>query len=206
MEIEYELTVADIAAFLRYHLKHRPKRTHQPLVYMVRMVLAPLPVLLAGLSGWFYRQPKGAWLSGCCAGVVVGLLLAVVVFAWLQAKIVIPNTIRLYWDRDECRWYYARRRLRITADGFEMANDFQHVHYTWLVVWLIDSTNEHAFFFVTPSQAHIIPRHAFRDCKEFEDFVDLACRYHKGLSPRESEVILDALPVEQTGITLPRQP
>jgi hypothetical protein len=104
MEIEYELTVADIAALLRFQLRHRPKGKQHPLVYVVRIVLAPTFLTMAGLSGWFYWQPKGSWLSGCCAGVVIGFLSLIVLSAWLQAKTLIPSTIRLFWDTDESRW------------------------------------------------------------------------------------------------------
>lgn len=208
MEIEYELSVADMAAFLRFHLRHRPKRQQHPLGRVVSTVLSVVLVVMAGLSGWFYLQPKGSWLSGFCAGVVIGFLSIAVIFGWLQAKTLIPNAIRLYWDREECRWYFARKRLRIAALGLQVTNEFQQVRYSWSVVWLIDSTNEHLFFFVTRGQALIIPRRAFRDDQHFEDFINLACCYHKGLPPKVSgsDIILDALPAEQTGITLPRQP
>ncbi len=206
MEVEYALTLQDIAAFLGFHLRHRPKLRQHPLVRMMGMVWALGIVVLAGLAGWFFTQRWGTWLSGCCTGVVVGVLLTVVVFGWLQSKVVIQNTIRPY-DREECRWFFARRRLKITADGFEMTNEYQQIRYSWSVVWLIESTKKHAFIYTMTHIAHIIPRHGFRDEQHFEAFIDLACRYHKGLPPRDSikTEILDALPVEQTGITRPRQ-
>lgn len=212
MEIEYELSVADMAAFQRFHLKHNTK-AKQPnlLVTVVEKGVSVALVVLVFLAYWFFWQRKGDWISGCCTGVIIGLLFTLVL-VWLRLRITIRNAIRNaishYWDREECRWYFTRRRLKLAPDGFEITNELQHVRYSWSVVWLIDSTDRHLFFYVLTSQAHIIPRRAFRDHRHFEDFIDLACRYHKGLPPRKSASteILDALPAEQSGITLPRQP
>jgi hypothetical protein len=203
MEIEYELTLADIQAFLRFHQKHGPKRKPHSLVKLVSKGLAWVMGLLGFLAYWFFVQHKGGWMSGCCAGMVIGIVITFAYFLW-QVKLAVRDAVRLY-EGEECRWMLARRRLKITADGFEIMNQFQQVRSSWSVVWLIDSTDEHAFFYWSMTQAYIFPRRAFRDQRHFEDFIDLACRYHKGLGPRESasDVILDALPAEQTGITRP---
>lgn len=207
MEVEYSLTLQDMAAFVRFHLKRGPKLKPHPLVRMVGMGIAFVIVVLAGLAGWLYEQPHGRWISGCCAGVIIGFLMTTAVFGWLQWKIVIRNTIRLY-DREECRWYFARKHLKITAYGFEITNESQQARFSWSTVWLIDSTEEHVFLYSTLHQAHIIPRRAFRDDQHFEEFIDLACRYHKGLLPREATPIdiLDALPAQPTGITQSHHP
>ena len=206
MEVEYQLSVADVAAFQRFHRKHGPKAQPNPLVRVVQKGLAWVIAALAGLAYWFFFQPKGDWLSGCCAGMFVGIAITFVYFL-LQVNAAVRNALRLY-EREESRWLLTRRRLKITADGFEITNDYQHVRSNWYVVWLIESTDEHAFFYWCTNQAYIIPRRAFGDSRHFEDFIDLACRYHKGLPARKSTSteILDALPAEQTGITLPRQP
>lgn len=206
MEIEYELTVADIGAFQRFHRKHGPKPQPHPLVRVGEKGLAWAIAALAGLAFWFFFQPKGNWLSGCCTGMFVGIVITFVFFL-LQVNIAIRNAIRLY-EREESRWALTRRLFKITDDGFDITNEYQQVRSSWSVVWLIESTDEYAFFYWSTNQAYIIPRRAFRDHRHFEGFIDLACRYHKGLTPREStsEVILDALPAEQTGITLRRQP
>ena len=207
MEVEYNLTLQDVAAFARFHQKHGPKLKPPLLVRVVSIGFGLVIVPLAAFAGWFHLQPGGDWLSGCCAGVIVGFLMTVLVFGWLQKKTVISNAIRLY-DREENRWLLAQRRLRITADGIEITNESQQLWFTWPVVWLIDSTDEYAFFYTTRNNAHIIPRRAFRDQQHFEEFIDLACRYQKGLLPRESPStdILDALPAHPTGITRPHHP
>jgi hypothetical protein len=207
MEIEYNLTLDDMKAFLRFHLKHGHKLKPLPLVRLVACIVSPAIVTFAGLAGWFWWHASTQWLSGCCAGVVVGFLVAVCVFGWLQKKILIPNTLRLY-DKEECRWYFDRRRLKITVDGFEITNEFQQVRYDWSVVWLIDSTDEHVFFYVTLNQARIIPRRAFRDRRHFEEFIVLARQYQQGWkepAPKSTGIITGLSP-EATAITHPNAP
>ncbi|HEY7308351.1 MAG TPA: YcxB family protein [Gemmataceae bacterium] len=207
MEVEYSLTLQDVTAFVRYHRKHGPKPKPHFLARLVGIVLGVMIAVPAILAGWLSSRPDGRWMTGFCIGSLAGQMMVFFLLGLLAKLLVIPNTLRLY-DRDECRWFLAWRRLRITADGFETTNEFQHLRSSWSVVWLIDSTDDHAFFYTTLQSAHIVPRRAFRDQQHFEEFIDLACRYHKGLLPRESPStdILDALPAHPTCITRPHHP
>ncbi|HEY7327409.1 MAG TPA: YcxB family protein [Gemmataceae bacterium] len=208
MEIEYELTAADMAAFLRFQTKHRPKGKQLPLVYVLRIVLAPVPLIIAGLYGWFYWQPRGAWLSGCCAGVIIGFLSIIVFQGWLQAKTLIPNAIRFYWDRDESRWYFARRCLRIGASGIEMKNEVQHLRYSWSIVWMIGSTDKHIFLCIARSTAIIIPRRVFSDAACSEEFLALARQYQQGREQQSAKPtgIIAGLPPQSGAFTHPDIP
>lgn len=206
MEIEYELTVADVKALLRFNKKNGPKLKQHPLLEGMLLGLGVAIVVLLFLPSWFSGLPLRDWLTGFCNGVIAGILI-MVAFAFLLARVGEANTLHHYF-KEEGRWLWARRRLQITADGFQIVNEFQQSRYSWSVVWLIESTDEHAFFYTTLQAATIIPRRVFQNRRDFETIIDLACRYHKSLPSRESIAteILDALPAEQTGITLPRQP
>jgi len=207
MEVEYNLTLQDVKAFVRYHQKHGPKAKPYIVTRLVGIALGVVIAILATLTGWLSSRPDGQWMAGFCVGSIAGLIMTFFLLALLAKLLVIPNAIRLY-DREECRWFLAWRRLRITSDGFEITNEFEQLWFSWSVVWLIDSTDEYVYFYTTLIHAHIVPRRAFRDQQHFEEFIDLACRYHKGLQPRESTStdILDALPAHPTGITRPHHP
>jgi hypothetical protein len=206
MEIEYDLTVQDMAAFLRYHQKNGPKAKPHPLIRVILAGLVFALVMMARYPAWLSEEPWESWISGCSTGVIIGFF-ALILLGLVLNRRNNANLVRLF-ERQEGRWQLAWRCLKIGPDGFEITNEYQRLYYHWSVVWLIDSTEEHTFFCTSVNQAHIIPRRAFRHLRDFEKFVDLACRYHRGLPPRESTTtdILDALPVEQTGITLPRTP
>ena len=204
MEIEYGLTLEDVEAFVRFNTKHGPKLKPQFFVRLLGYALGLAIVGLYGLSRWFWSQPETLWISGFCAGCIAGMLIIIFLAALLQKKLAVQGVSRFY-NNKESRWSLAWRRLKITVDGFEITNEFEQQWSAWSVVWLIDSTDEYAFFYTTLHQAHIIPRRAFQNRRDFEAFIDRACQYHKGLPPRElaSEVILDALPAQPTGITRP---
>jgi hypothetical protein len=203
MEIEYDLRLEDIEAFARFQLKHGPKLKPRLFVQLIGLALAVAIVGLGLLAGLLSEQPNTLWMSGFCGGAIAGILTTFILLAFLQKKLVVQQTSRLY-NTEESRWHLAWRRLKITVDGFETTNDVEQLRYNWCVLSVIDSTDNHAFFYTALHQAHIIPRRAFRDRQHFEEFIDLACRYHKGLAPRELTEILDALPAEQTGITRSR--
>lgn len=204
MEIEYGLTLEDVEAFVRFHLKHGPKLKRQPAATALSVVVGIVSGLMVALSVLLDELlTYGTWLSGCCFGVLIGLFLALLLLAWFQRKLLVSSTIRNY-DNPQSRWFLAWRRLWISTDGFEITSEHQYLRNTWSTVWLIDSTEDHAFFYTTMHQAHTIPRRAFENERDFEAFIDLACQYHKGETPSPTtEVILDALPAESTGITRP---
>lgn len=207
MEVEYELTAADVKAYLRFQTRRCPKPKPHPLARVILLGLGVAIGVLLSFSSQFSTEPTVKhWVTVFCSGALAGVL-GMVALLFLLAKLGEMNTIRHYFLREECRWLLARRRLRIGVDGFEITNEFQQARCSWSAVWLIDSTDEYAFFFTSFNNAQVIPRSAFRADRHFEEFIDLACRYHKGLPPRRSASteILDALPAEQTGITLPRQ-
>lgn len=208
MEVEYSLLLDDIVAFTRFHVRYAPKPKRQTQVKWVLLLLALLALPLAAAAGFSIFPPEDSTdgLPAGCVGVSAGVFLAYLMLALVQRKIVVDTTKRFY-DNEESRWSFARRKLTITADGFEIINGYEQLRQNWSVVWLIDSTRDHAFFYITMLQAHIIPRRAFRDDSHFEEFVDLACRYHKGLGRGEpkSTGILDALPASSTGITPPNR-
>ena len=49
----------------------------------------------------------------------------------------------------------------------------------WLGVEKIVSTKDYAFFYITPTLVHVVPRHAFEDEEEFKKFVNAARLYHE---------------------------
>jgi hypothetical protein len=199
MEIEYFLTLEDLEAFARFQLKQGPKLKPLPLVRGITWVLAIALVSLGFLSRGFFVRPEYRWVSGLCAGLAAGIVLVVLLMAWLARKTVVRNALRVY-EADEGQWYLAPRRLKITATGFETVNEYMQFRSSWSTVWQIKSTADHAFFYINLHQAHVIPRHAFRDERQFEDFIELARRYHQGRESTHDE-ILDALPARPTGIT-----
>jgi hypothetical protein len=207
MEVEYGLTLEDIEAFARFQLKHGPKLKPRLFVRLIGYALGLVMGGLTVLAIEFSSQPDAQWMSGFCGGFVVGLLMTWFLLALVGKRLAVQNTSRVY-NTKESRWYFAWRRLKITSDGFEITNEFQQLRLSWSAVYLIDSSDDFVFFYPTLNEAHIVPRRAFRDRQHLEEFFDLACRYRRDFAERESRsiAILDALPSEQTGITLRPQP
>lgn len=202
MEIEYGLTLDDLEAFVRFHVKHGPKMKPNPVTlaatFTFFVVVCFSMVILAALLRHVLNNNL---LAGLCYGIPVGLSVCILFLALLEKKSIVSNTVRFY-DNPQSRWLLAWRRFRIDADGFEITSEYQHLRNAWSTVWLIDSTEDHAFVYMTLHQADVIPRRAFQNQRDFEAFVDLACRYHKGETPSPtSDVILDVLPTPSTDIT-----
>src|SRR6516225_125776 len=137
MEIEYELTIADMEAFMRFHKKHGPKLKPQPLAKTLLLGFGAMVVILLLLPSWFSGNPMSEWVTGFCNGTIAGIAITIA-FLFLLAKLGNANILRFY-EREECRWLFDRRRLKIRAECFEITNRLQQLRYDWSVVWLIDS-------------------------------------------------------------------
>ena len=204
MEIEYGLTLDDIEAFARFHLKHGPKVKPNPVVRTTTLTFFAFVIFTMVILASFLRHGlENNLLAGLCYGIPVGLYVGHLFLVLLGKKTFASTTVQLY-DNPQSRWFLAWRRLRIDAEGFEITNEYEQLRSSWSIVCLIDSTDDHAFFYTTMLQAHLIPSRAFPNKENFEAFIDLACQYHKGKAPLSgSPGILDAFRVQSTGITRP---
>src|SRR5207248_336216 len=83
------------------------------------------------------------------------------------------------------RWRFRRDRglwekmtLRLSSGGITL-HDLNGVTTTfWHALEQVGETDDHAFFYITKTLAHILPKRAFRDKEEFRQFVATARHYH----------------------------
>ena len=97
--------------------------------------------------------------------------------------------------------------MGISSEGLHETSPDSQALIRWSGIEHIGVTTDHAFFFVTQKEAHVLPRRAFPDAESFEHFVDLAVTYHErqGREPApRSEGIIAALPTRPTDITTSR--
>src|SRR5262245_35557094 len=133
MEVEYELTIADMKAFFRFHKKHGPKLKPHPWARVILLGFAAVIVAMVLLPSWLTVNPRSKWVAaGFSIGAFAGIVL-MVAFLFSLAMLGTSNMLRIY-EREECRWLFARRRLKIATDCFEITNELHQLRYDWSVV------------------------------------------------------------------------
>src|SRR6516162_1203869 len=88
MEVEYNLTLQDVKAFVRYHQKHGPKAKPHIVTRLVGIALGVVIAILATLTGWLSSRPDGQWMAGFCVGSIAGLIMTFFLLA-LLAKLLV---------------------------------------------------------------------------------------------------------------------
>jgi hypothetical protein len=49
----------------------------------------------------------------------------------------------------------------------------------WSGISKIAETADHAFLYISSTEAHVVPRRAFASVRDFEAFIDRAIKYHE---------------------------
>ena len=206
MEAEYSLTLEDFQAFFRYQQRHGQRLDAQTRVKRQIILLVACFVLIGLflISPLFLKLDPND-LQPFWYGIFFGWFLYFL-YQFILGRVNSRFLAKRYYDNDYSRWLYSPRRMSITPEGLFMTDEHEKLTLSWAVVWSIDATSQHVFFYTTRWGASIVPRRAFRDKQHFQAFVDLACHYQQNWKPRiESPgAILDVLPAQPTGIT--RQP
>lgn len=206
MEVEYSLTPDDLQAFFRYHQRHgqtldaRTRVKRQIILVVACLVLMGLMPLISPLL----LKLDPSHLQPFWYGIFLGWF-SYFLYQWVLSRV---NSRFLFekYHNEYSRWVFSPRRTNITPEGLSTTNEYEKLTLSWAVVWSIDATSHHVFFYTTRVGASIVPRRAFRDKQHFQAFVDLACHYQQNWKPQteSSDEILDVLPEQPTGIT--RQP
>jgi hypothetical protein len=72
-----------------------------------------------------------------------------------------------------------RRILEVSAEGLNVIGSWGTRLRRWHTVSRVVEHGDHAFFYLSRTEAVILPRRAFADDRELEELVDTARRYHE---------------------------
>jgi hypothetical protein len=172
MAVEYTLTVEDVAAFVRYHAKQprigsRARLPEWPWLLLMGVALA---ILL-----WRQLLRPGPFLLSLVDGALVVFFLGCFLLYFFDKPL--RRYLRLRAVRRNPR-YPERRTLAISAEALMASNPSSATTIFWHAIPRIAADAEHAYFYLAPTKAIILPGRAFADARQFAEFVDTARRYH----------------------------
>jgi hypothetical protein len=181
MEAKFILTPEDLMAFEKHQVNFGRKKPFEP---PLSFIIVPFGLSLSLFALIVLAQPPaGSFKQLFGLGMVFGLLVASALFMGLKT-LSIPSPGKLQEDQHN-QWVFAPQRLTIAPEGITIQRTLSTTTHQWPVVWKIESTEDHVFFFDTSTSAIIVPKRAFADKRHFEGFVALARVYQQGLTPDE---------------------
>jgi hypothetical protein len=189
VEVEFNLMPEDFLAFVRFRQRRRNPR---PAARWPWALLLGLLVLMFFANFFADMARRGTRADGFIPGLGLGAL--VIAALWALVKGIVVRSQKQVLQDARNQWVFATRRVTLSLEGLSITSWPFRVSYRWEVIWDIGVTGDHAFFFVTSTEATPVPRRAFRDQQHFQEFVALARRYQQGAAPPAG--IMDALPAE----------
>jgi hypothetical protein len=163
MEIEYELTAADLEAFQQYHGQKviPPPRPRHWLWDALPWLLIVSIFLLLGVNST--SEPLRVLLILFAGMVVSGLFLFVVTVLRKRAPEKNPLNVRL--------------RMTLTPAGVRVTTPTSSTLDRWPDIQSVGVTDDHLFLYTDSIIAHILPRRAFPNDTAFHAFVDCVYDY-----------------------------
>jgi hypothetical protein len=173
MEVEYQLLPEDELAFRRYHMAHpaaSPNPSQRTLICLALSALC-LGMFLVNLLG----KPKDYILVA--VGGIGSVLFLVYALLFYFRRMPVAGSLRAWLGVGGSTTQLPRQRLIITPEGVTASSELSSSTTRWPGVRAVAVTQDHAFIYISPTSAFVVPKRAFREVPQFEEFVAMAQRY-----------------------------
>jgi hypothetical protein len=178
MTAEYEITKDDLSAFNYYHHFHSPTARRQYL----RSWLLPAFVWLLVCMGIWYLADKGRGTPlrtfRDLLPLFGGVPLYLIYFPWWYRRKV-KKIIAGMVSEGQNRSLLGHHQVSLSPENITESGEFGQNSTAWRAVERVAQNGDYAFVYVNALAAIIIPRRAFGEATEFEEFVKTANSYHE---------------------------
>jgi hypothetical protein len=167
-EIEYRLNLRDADAFLR----HQAREVDTSPIWFLGLFLG-VGLIFCSCIG----IPRGLDERFIPPALIMGVLVLLLTILLKRKWFHVSASFRLVGkDVDK---FLAERHLRIAPESLTHATEFGMETLPWKAIEKIALSADHVFLFSSSTAAYIVPQDAFATGADFEEFVQLARRYHK---------------------------
>jgi hypothetical protein len=170
MEIEYELTPDDLYAFqwraVFASARGRRARRKVYLLWLLAVLLfSAVPAI--GADGFVISRMNFAF--------IVVALPIVVLFQWCWDRLLVRRAIlQLVKEEKPGKGQLGKHRMVVSEDGLFESTAVAESRTSWAGVDRIEQNPGYIFIYTSAAAAHVIPKPAFRDIQEAEDFYQRA--------------------------------
>jgi YcxB-like protein len=198
MELEYTLRPEDFRAFARYYRKLPSGQIAFSSLAVLGVVVIMLAWGLALLLATVFFGDKSV-----VVGMLIGWLGAGLLQSWLQACRY-RSIYRAQCEDPRSEWAVRDVRVVISPDRLRTVARGATTMYEWSRIWHIGVTDKHVFLCITRFTAIIIPRRAFGNTSQFEEFLALARQYQQARERKPKATgIIAGLPPHSDAFTRP---
>ena len=166
MKIEFQLTTRDFHKYARFmSTKPREKSKKPPKKFLVSLLQWLFVGVVIGMafSLVFHNTEFDLNVESFVMGAIV--CCAILTIAILQHyQRILPG---------KNGYFRAKKGMRLNDDGIEIESKHWDEKLRWPGVWAVDETTDHFFIQIDYGIAHIVPKRAFADAAQLDQFRDL---------------------------------
>ena len=174
MELEYEFTLDDQLASLKYQAQRSPAGRRTPTAVFI------VWATLAALAFPVYYAAKGPGAPGratlreflTCTAIVLGVL----VLQALVLAVIRSRQIRQTLSEGENKALYCTHTLAIRPDCLTDETSLRKYRWAWEAIEAIEEDENYVFIYITAVSALPIPKRAFQDQLHAQVFLNEARR------------------------------
>jgi hypothetical protein len=173
VEVEFDLRPEDLRAFAGFRWQQlqeeSPRSVSARHVFVIVAFLVALVAITIGAGSYLVGLLLGVFMSSLC---------------WLMI-VARPRPVHLlfpkeFFDDPRNQWVWATRRVTLGPEGVAVSSWSCRASHSWEAIWDVGVTADHIFLCTSTKDAVVVPRRAFRDQPQYEEFVALARGYQKG--------------------------
>jgi len=168
MKATYELTRADLAAFIEFHQRTSPAARRQKVGYLV-VAFCALMILPAGILTTTDKSVLETAID------IWPLLLGPILFGIFAIPYIRWRTRQMsnrLLSEGQNKEFYVKCELEAGDDSLTETRPSGSTIRNWTSVERIVTTRSHLFVYTSSIEAYVVPRRAFSTESEFNTFVD----------------------------------
>ncbi len=167
MEVTYELMPEDLWQCALYYRRHKAAIRPAMLYILAGSIgLVCLGVIWVFADLWLrLHQPQ--W----------SLMLCLPAAMWLVFRALPPTKKRLVKLHSQRPGFFCEHTYGISPEWFSEKTPVNETKVAWVALHTIEEDHAYLYFFLSKTNAHIIPKRAFTNPREAQLFGDTACFY-----------------------------
>jgi YcxB-like protein len=170
VEVEYEITPADLYAFQWRGVFDSPRGRRARLNVYLGWVLAIVLYSIVPAIG-----ADGFTISLVNVGFIAIAMPIVFLFQWCLERWLVRRAIRqLLREERPGKGQLGRHRVVLDEKGLSESTAVGESRTTWAGVDRVEQNRDYIFIYIAPAVAHVVPKRAFADPRQAEAFYELS--------------------------------
>lgn len=171
LEIRFQLTLDDLVNYNWHCIRNAKSMRWQ---YYLMWLGLPGVLLLAAIPL--------AWFS-LIFSVVFAIFGIVILATWPRRyRAAVSGNARRMYSAGENRGLKEVQTLILSPEAIHTKNPLEEITRKWAVVERMEGTDDYFYIFISSISAYIIPRRVFASDDDYQEFVDTAHKYWRGIA------------------------